>query len=361
MRRSLFVILSILFLGHSVRAQKVQIALDGAADLSPVYATTSLPANAGQVVLLFTLPDQQRHALQTNIVPITAKGEFTINAVGKSQVIASGTGSRFLIRHFFIGDLPVGRWRATVTIDDKPFGSQEFEVVPASGPLKLSSPLELAGSLAKGAEWTTDVRAPYEPRPGYKMNLDGLTNADAQGWLRTTSVRKIVALDADGARADIYRSGKLNSSLWTIVTDKGIAVTKALSGDQTEVMQPPEVIVAWPLAAQFHSSWGWHDNRQKPEFGDRFEMWGPLPIKTPTGEVQGYVVLQKIIDESDPNSVVGTIETHIAPGLGTVYTVFVQSLPQYQTAMRIESRLTAMKHGSGPEPELRKYASSLDK
>lgn len=361
MRRLSLAILFVLFLGHSVHAQKVQIALDGAADLSPVYATTTLPANADQVVLLFTLNDLQQHAIHTNIVPITAKGSFTINREGQSQVIASGTGSRFLIRHSFIGDLPVGRWNATVTVDGKPFGSQEFDVVPASAPLKVSSPLELAGSLAKGAEWSSDVRAPFEPIPGLKMNLDGLTNADAQGWLRTTSVRKISALDADGARVDIYRSGKLNSSLWTIATDKGIAITKALTGDQSDAMQPPEVIVAWPLTAQFHTSWAWHDDREKPESGDRFEMWGPVPVKTPSGEAQGYVILQKITDDSDPKLVSGTVETHIVPGLGTVYTAFVQSIPQYHTAMRIESRLTVMKKGAGAEPEMRKYPASSNK
>jgi len=103
-----------------------------------------------------------------------------------------------------------------------------------------------------------------------------------------------------------------------IVTDKGIAATKARTGDKTSALQPPEVFVTWPLAAEFHTSWGWHDDRQKPEFGDRFEMWGALPVKTPTGEAQGYVVLQKITDGSDPKLVAGTVESHIVPGLGTV-------------------------------------------
>jgi len=54
-------------------------------------------------------------------------------------------------------------------------------------------------------------------------------------------------------------------------------------------------------------------------------------------------------------------ETHIVPGLGIVYTASVQSIPQYQTAIRIETRLTSMKLGSGPEPEIGKYTSLLDK
>ncbi len=46
MRRAWHVILSILLLAPGGRAQIVQIALDGAADLSPVYVTIKIPANA---------------------------------------------------------------------------------------------------------------------------------------------------------------------------------------------------------------------------------------------------------------------------------------------------------------------------
>jgi hypothetical protein len=69
-------------------------------------------------------------------------------------VIASGTGNRFLVRHLFVSDLPVGRWRLSVTVDDKPFGTQDFDVVQAVAPLKLSSAIDLVGSLKQGTEWT---------------------------------------------------------------------------------------------------------------------------------------------------------------------------------------------------------------
>jgi hypothetical protein len=355
MRLAPLAILSVMLLGHTAYAQDIQIALDGAADLSPVYPTSKIPANAGQLVVLFSYGDQQHHFIHTEIIPITAAGKFTMDREAQTEVIAFGAGSRFLIRHFFIGDLPVGRWRLTVAIDNKPFGSQEFEVVPATVLLKLSSPVALVGSLANGSEWTSEVRAPYEPRPGLKVALDGITKVDSQGWLRTTLIRKVVSLDPEGSRTDIYRTGKLNSSVWTIVTDKGIVASKAIADGEQARMQPPEVIIAWPVT-EFHTSWRWHDKRQKPELGDRFEMWGPLPVKTPDGEAPGYVVLQKITDEADSTVIAGSIETQVVPGLGMVYTASVQSIPQYQTAMRIESRVTSMKHGSGPEPEIRKYA-----
>jgi hypothetical protein len=342
-------------------AQNVQIALDGAADLSPVYATAKIPANARQLVAVFTYGDQQQHKITTQITPIAATGKYTINSQGQAEAIASGDGTRFLVRHVFLSDLPVGRWHLAVTVDDKLFGSQEFEVVPAAAPLKLTSSVELMGSLTKGTEWTCEVRALHEPRRGLQIPFDGITEADPlPGWLRGTTVTRVIAFDPEGVRTDIYRGGKLASSAWTLATDKGIAVSKMMSGGAAQEADPPELIIDWP-GVEFQQSWRWHDNRQKPEFGHQFEMWGPLPVKTPNGEGQGYVMLQKIPDGNDPTVIASSTETHIMPGLGIVYTASVQSIPQYQTAIRIETRLTSMKRGSGPEPEMRKYAGSPDK
>jgi hypothetical protein len=362
MRISLFAILSILLLGTSVRAQNVHLALDGAADLSPVYPTARIPANARQLVAVFIYGDQKQHKITTQITPIAAAGKYTINSRGQAEAIAVGDGTRFLVRHAFLSDLPVGRWHLAVAVDDKPFGSQEFEVVPAAAPLKLKSLVELMGSLTKGTEWTSEVRALHVPRPGLKIPFDGITEADPQpGWLRATTVTRVVAFNPAGVRTDVYRGGKLASSVWTLVTDTGIAVSKMMSGGAAaEEANPPELMIHWP-GVVFQQSWRWHDDRQKPEFGHRFEMWGPLPVKTPNGEAQGYVILQKIPETDDPTVIAGSTETHIVPGLGIVYTASVQSIPQYQTAIRIETRLTSMKRGSGPEPEIRKYTSLLDK
>ncbi len=48
MRRAWLVILAILLLAPGGRTQSVQLALDGAADLSPVYPTTKIPAKCTQ-------------------------------------------------------------------------------------------------------------------------------------------------------------------------------------------------------------------------------------------------------------------------------------------------------------------------
>ncbi len=272
MRRAWLVILSILVLAHGGRAQTVQIALDGAADLSPVYITTRIPANAKEIVALFSYGDQKQHSIETRITPIAASGKYTINSQGDVQAIAFGNGTRYLVRHKFLSDVPVGRWNLAVLVDDKPLGSLEFEVVPATVPLKMKSPVELMGSLTMGTEWSNEVRALHEPRPGLQIPFEGITDPDPQpGWLRGTEVARVLASDPGGIRTDTYRGGKLFSSVWTLVTDDGIAVSKTVSGGDTSEISPPELVIALP-GAGFQQSWRWHDKGQKPELDQQFEM-----------------------------------------------------------------------------------------
>jgi hypothetical protein len=241
-----------------------------------------------------------------------------------------------------------------VLVDDKPLGSLDFDVVPAAAPLKLKSPVELWGSLANGTQWSDEVRALYEPVPGVRLEFPGITEADPEpGWLRGTQTASVVASDSAGARIDTYRAGKLFSSAWMLVTDKGIAASKTVTGGDTSEAGPPELVIASPAAA-FQQSWRWHSKGQKPEFDRLHEMWGPLTVKTPNGEAQGYVLLEKIPDSDDPSLVATSIESRIVPGLGTVYAATVVPIPQFHTAVHIEARLHAMKPGSGPEPETRK-------
>ncbi len=56
MRRAWLVILAILLLAPGGRTQSVQLALDGAADLSPVYPTTKIPATARVCVAIIMFP-----------------------------------------------------------------------------------------------------------------------------------------------------------------------------------------------------------------------------------------------------------------------------------------------------------------
>jgi hypothetical protein len=115
------------------------------------------------------------------------------------------------------------------------------------------------------------------------------------------------------------------------VTDKGIAISKMVADGQTSSADPPELMFASP-GAEFHKSWLWHDKKQPPASGHQFQMWGPLPLKTPNGEASGYVMLQKIPNESDPSVIDGSTETGVVPGLGVVYIVGIESIAQYQTA-----------------------------
>jgi hypothetical protein len=81
MRRLLLIILSITFLCRCALAQNVQIALDGAADLSPVYVTTRIPTNAREIVAVFSNDDQKQHGIETKVTSIAAAGKYTLRLI----------------------------------------------------------------------------------------------------------------------------------------------------------------------------------------------------------------------------------------------------------------------------------------
>ena len=122
MKRLMLLPLLLLFFARGAAAQNVQLALDGAADLSPVYPTTKIPANARVFVAIIMFPDQAHHLIDTLMSPVAATGKFTARKQGETQAIAVADKSRVLLRYFFESDLPVGKWRLIVTLDDKPYG-----------------------------------------------------------------------------------------------------------------------------------------------------------------------------------------------------------------------------------------------
>jgi len=129
-------------------APTVQLALDGAADLSPVYPTVTIPANEHDFVVIFTYGDRQNHHIVTKFLPIDATGPFRITTEARAEAFPTPDGARFLMRQPFLTDIPLGRWTMTAEVDYKVVGSVEFKVVPPATALKLSSPVELMGSLS---------------------------------------------------------------------------------------------------------------------------------------------------------------------------------------------------------------------
>jgi hypothetical protein len=338
-------------------APAVQLALDGAADLSPVYPIVTIPANEHDFVVIFTYGDRENHYIATKFTPIDATGPFRITTEARAEVAPTPDGTRFLMRQPFLTDIPVGRWTMTAEVDDKAVGSVEFKVVPAATALKLSSPVDLVGSLSKGTEWNYQFRLLAEPRPGLKLNLDGTRDADAQGWLKTTLLQRIMSLDPEGARREQRRGNGSAESAWLIATDRGLAMTRQDSGDSPQPVEPAQLMVLSPNE-QFHRIWQWNETGAAPELAQSYQMWGPLPLDTPQGQRPGYVVLQRIPNPDDPTKVATSAEYEYAPGLGVVHEVVVNPIPGADAATRVELDLTAMTRGSGPEPEVRLYRDS---
>jgi hypothetical protein len=343
--------------GEAADVPPVQLALDGAADLSPVYPTVTIPANEHDFVAIFTCGDQNNHLIKTEFTPIDATGSYRITREARAEVAPIATGTRFLVRQPFLTDLPVGRWSMTASVDGKAVGTVEFKVVAPASPVKLSSPTELMGSLSEGSEWNYKFRFLAEPRPGLKMTMDGIQDADAEGWLNTTLQHRIVSLDPDGARREQRRGNGPAESLWLVPTDRGLAATKSDQGNGPKPFEPAQLMALAPNE-QFHRDWRWLPKGAPPELALTYKMWGPLPVKTSRGEQPGYVVLQRVPDPHDPAKVATSVEYHYAPGPGLVHEVIVNPIAGADAAVRIELDLTTMKRGSGPEPEIRPYSDS---
>jgi hypothetical protein len=355
MRRWLCAIVLATIAAPAAFADDVQLALDGAADLSPVYPTVTIPANAHDFVAIFTYGDHQNHHVSTNFVPIDAAGPFRITPEAHAEAVAFGDKTRFLMRQPFLTDIPVGRWKMIAKVEDKEVGGVEFTVVPAAPP-KPAAALELAGSLATGSEWNYLFRFLAQPLPGLRLSFDNITDIDAEGWIDMPLVHRIVSQDPAGAHREEVRGKNPPAATWLIATDRGLALTQVDDGTM-QALDPPQLVALIPDET-FHRTWQWSPKKREAKIAQKFQMWGPLPVKTPQGELPGYVVLRKVPDPNNPETIALSIEYEFVPGLGQVRQTVVQMIPGANAAARIEIDLKTMTRGSGPAPELRKYPDS---
>ena len=154
--------------------------------------------------------------------------------------------------------------------------------------------------------------------------------------------------------------GQARLTSWVVATEKGIALAKFAADGTEKAVEPPELVAPTPGDA-FHQQWDWRPTGAPPEVAHKFQMWGPVPVRTPQGEQPGYVVLQKIPDDDDPTKVGLSVESRLVPGTGLVHEVDVQPIPNADAALRIEVDLVEMTRGSGPEPEVRDFVEGTDR
>ncbi len=296
--------------GHPANAAEptVQLCLDEAADGTPVYPTTRFPDSTKQVTLQVNLgKDHPFKELEVAWIAVDVGP-----AVPPNTVIAKGVlGTQNFVRGLFPlrppRPLPVGKYRVNVQGDHKPWKSVEFSVVPAPAAPALAKPEEFM-PLHAGQVWVYSFV--QQLGEGQKLEEPGI-RPDADGRLRATVTMTVAGKDDGGIRVDSRRNDALVFHEWFQLDSRGLVSAKRQGGQQTAVMDPPQLMVKWPLKTQ-----AWDYTPRDGVYRQHYRMWGPLPIDWAGGRAAGYIVLLE--QESDSRHPVMTVERHYVPGVGLV-------------------------------------------
>lgn len=200
------------------------------------------------------------------------------------------------------GPLPLGRYKLIVTADGRPWHEVEVGVHEDSPAMTLSSPRDLH-PLIEGATWSYDflLSAP-----------DGIKNAsvtaDSDGKVRATVTVTVGPSEPDGVRLDYVRNGTPFQQEWWVPTSEGMMIRKRIVNGEQTVLSPPELVFAMPRGPM--TEWTYPPASAS---GDAYRMWGPLPIETPDGERDGFIVVCK---RTGPMTTTDTRE--YVPGIGMV-------------------------------------------
>jgi len=191
--------------------------------------------------------------------------------------------------------MPVGKYRLDVLADGKRWKSAEFTVVDAGKAPELNRPEDLL-PLRKGQVWT--YAFVQQPGEGAKLTLPAVT-PDADGKFRATVTLAVADKDTVGTRLDLRRNGALVFQEWWRLDENGLVSTqrKAVNPQAKDALQdltenpvlkldPPQHLLRWPLTAPQT----WTYTPKDGAYSQTLRLWGPLPIKGPSGEAPGYLV-----------------------------------------------------------------------
>ena len=184
----------------AAKAQTVQLGLDVAADFSVAYPITTVPANVRKFVAVVTYGSNPPKKMTAQFVARNGAAPFGISAINHTVPKDEQT----VVLHYSTAkDLPLGSYELDVLFDGKPATSLAFTVAALVAAVKLSSPVTLMGPLTDGTEWSYAFQALKMPSPGVSISIPGIKDADPDGWLMATLVRKVAGSDADGIRIEI--------------------------------------------------------------------------------------------------------------------------------------------------------------
>lgn len=293
----------------------IRLGLAQAADLSPIYPTNVFRTNDKHIAVLFRLGDSDRYKKLT--ATFTAVDVGTALPPG-SQVARGSMSVKPGASGIFYASMmrSPGKYKVDVFGDNQPWKSAEFSIVQAGDPIPLKNPGELV-QLNKGRTLTYaftqeigNIGKVTDVPPGVTKGPDGKYHGEMKA--------SVIDADSAGAHLQFHRGGELVLDEWWQVDNHGLAATKRIAEGNTVLLDPPQII--WKLPLKYTGDWTYTVKEQK--IRQKFQQWGPLPVKTPSGEEQGYIVL---LEQSD-GAVAMTVERHFVPGVGMVRQIYTTAL-----------------------------------
>ncbi len=165
------------------------------------------------------------------------------------------------------------------------------------------------------------------------MTVAGVEKGE-DGRFRSATTFTVAGKEGDVAHIEMRRGETLASEEWWSLTAKGLHVTQQKVNDQTRPYDPPLPMIAFPLRSPH--KWTYRPKDKSPQI--EYRMWGALPVKTPSAEMPGWIVLMRTVSGRE----ISTIERHYAKGVGVVREVHVDAVGP-ELLMRVEAELLPAK------------------
>ena len=292
----------------------LQICLAAHADYSPVYATRSIPASAQEVTAVFRFsPGETHKKIIGKWIAVDVGTAAPPNHVMITKTL-EGEATKGRVSIELPRALPVGKYRLEVEADGKAWKSAEFNVVPDLPAPTLAGPEALL-PLKQGQRWNYDFV--QQAGPGAKIDWPGV-KPDAEGRYHAKVSISVAGSDAAGQHLEMRRNGQMVFEEWWRLDQKGLSSTKKKAGDEVSVLDPPQVLLPWPLKVP--NTWS-YSQRNGP-LRQTYTLWGPVPVKASGGDKPGYVVFV----EQPLGTMTVTVERHFLPGVGLVREIIITGL-----------------------------------
>ena len=304
------------FVGVAVRAQTttaesssigVRTSLATAADLSAVYPTSTFPAGTREIFAAVSLGRKSTLTkISSKWIAVDVGGAAPPHLTIASADTDVTKADRARLRYAQAKPMPPGSYRLEITADGAPIASTDFRIdPPAANAQPAAAKIEDLLPLKIGHVWRYDFTQESSGSP----------------TLRARVTQKLASNDYRGPKIETRRDNKLVMQEWWLLDDKGLfAAQRQVGDDSATILDPPQLL--WPGASASSSPIAWSYQPKHAATADTCRMWGPLPIDTPMGQRQGYVVL---CEQKGGQSKM-TTERHWVPGIGMTREIVVNAI-----------------------------------